>query len=178
MIYGGVMPKIDEDAKRWQEATAARIGSAVQEQRKRVGMSVPQLAERTRELGYPMHRVAIGKIESGNRLGKLDTSELLVLAKALGVEPLSLLYPDMIDGEVEVTPGVSTASVDAVKWFCGRDEDAHSSLRTYWDYELERERQRDYEKRGNTDAAYEVEVRADAVLGQGRAMWGWIVHDE
>ena len=40
---------------------------------------------------------------------------------------------------------------------------------------VERERQRDYEKRGNTDAAYEVEVRADEILDQGRVMWGWQV---
>ena len=169
------MPKIDEGAKRWQEATAARIGRAVQAHRTRVGMSVTQLAEATTNLGFPIHRVAIGKIESGNRLGKLDTSELIILAKALGVEPLSLLYPDMIDGDVEVTPDQHASSVQAVKWFCGRDEDAHTSLRTYWDYERERERQRDYEKRGNTDAAYEVEVRADEILDQGRVMWGWQV---
>lgn len=169
------MPKIDEDAKRWQEATAARIGKAVQARRGVVGMSVTQLAEATAALGFPIHRVAIGKIESGNRLGKLDTSELVILAKALGTEPLSLLYPDMIDGEVEVTPVEVVTSERAVKWFSGRDEDAHTSLRTYWDYERERERQRDYEKRGNSDAAYEVEVRADEILDQGRTLWGWVV---
>lgn len=171
------MPKIDEDAKRWQEATAARIGRAVRERRADLRMSVTQLAEATAALGYPIHRVAIGKIESGNRLGKLDTSELVILAKALGTEPLSLLYPDMVDGAVEVTPGQHVSSVQAVKQFCGRDEDAHTSLRTYWDYERERERQRDYEKRGNTDAAYEVEVRADEILEQGRSTWGWVVDE-
>lgn len=171
------MPKIDADAKRWQEATAARIGRAVQAHRKREGMSVTQLADATESLGYPIHRVAIGKIESGNRLGKLDTSELVILAKALGVEPLSLLYPDMLDGGVEVTPNDSQSSQQAVKWFCGRNEDAHTSLRTYWDYERERERQHDYEKRGNTDAAYEVEVRVNEILEQGRSMWGWHVNE-
>jgi transcriptional regulator with XRE-family HTH domain len=116
------MPKIDDEAKRWQESTAARIGRAVKEQRKRLAMSVPQLAERTRELGYPIHRVAIGKIESGNRLGKLDTSELLILAKALEVPALWLLFPDMLDGEVEVTPGVSESSEQAALDFCGVDD--------------------------------------------------------
>nr|WP_090340969.1 helix-turn-helix transcriptional regulator [Mycolicibacterium malmesburyense]CRL70639.1 putative DNA-binding protein [Mycolicibacterium malmesburyense] len=171
------MPKVDEEGKRWQEETAARIGRAVQAHRTRVGMSVTQLAEATVALGYPIHRVAIGKIESGNRLGKLDTSELVILAKALGVDPLSLLYPDMIDGEVEVTPRRFIASVDAVKEFCGRDEDAHTSLRTYWDYERERERQHDYEKRGNREAAYEVKQRADDIRDQGRTMWGWLVNE-
>ena len=83
----------------------------------------------------------------------------------------------MIDGEVEVTPRRFIASVDAVKEFCGRDEDAHTSLRTYWDYERERERQHDYEKRGNREAAYEVKQRADDIRDQGRTMWGWLVNE-
>ncbi len=112
------MPKIDDDAKRWQELTAARIGRAVQEQRKRVGMSVPQLADRTRELGYPIHRVAIGKIESGNRVGKLDVSELLILAKALGVEPLSLLYGYDDGNGVEAVPGDVMPNGEAALEFC------------------------------------------------------------
>ncbi|WBP92790.1 helix-turn-helix transcriptional regulator [Mycolicibacterium neoaurum] len=171
------MPNIDETAKRWQEATAARVGKAVQSRRAQLGMSVTQLAEATAKLGFPIHRVAIGKIESGNRLGKLDTSELVILAKALGVEPLSLLYPDMIDGVVDVTPNDAVPTVQAVRWFCGRDEDVHTSLRTYWDYEHERERQREYEKRGSGDAAYEAGRQAQAILDQGRAMWGWLLDE-
>ncbi len=115
------MPTIDDDAKRWQEATAARIGQAVQRARKARGMTVQQLADRTRELGYPMHRVALGKIESGNRAGKLDTSELLILAKALDVQPLSLLYGGDPGGDIEVTPGVVMPNGEAALDFCVGD---------------------------------------------------------
>ncbi|WP_141214071.1 helix-turn-helix domain-containing protein [Mycobacterium marinum] len=117
------MPKIDEDAKRWQEATAARIGKTVQARRIDLRMSVPQLAERTRELGYPIHRVAIGKIESGNRLGKLDTSELLILAKALDIPALWLFFPDLVDTPIEALPGVFTPSGEAALEFCGYLDD-------------------------------------------------------
>lgn len=112
------MPTVDEDAKRWQEATAARIGNAVQRARRDRGMTVQQLADQTRELGYPMHRVAIGKIESGNRGGKLDTSELLILAKALDVQPLSLLYGSDDETGVEAVPGVVMANGEAALDFC------------------------------------------------------------
>ena len=52
-----------------------------------------ELAERTAELGYPITRVAISKIERNSREGKLDVAELLVLAEALGIAPVLLLAP-------------------------------------------------------------------------------------
>ena len=55
-------------------------------------MTAQQLAERTKELGYPVTRVAISKIESNSRAGKVDVAELLVLGAALGVPPVTLIF--------------------------------------------------------------------------------------
>lgn len=99
------MPNIDPRAKAWEEALAERVGKAVQRLRTELGLTAVQLSERTRELGYPITRVALTKIENNSRAGKLDVAEWVVLAYALDVPPGALLYPDLPDGPVEVLPG-------------------------------------------------------------------------
>ena len=79
-----------------------------------------ELAERAADLGYPMTRVAISKIEGNSRAGKLDVAELLVLAAVLHIPPALLLAPDFPDGKVETRPGHSVDSREAVAWFSGR----------------------------------------------------------
>ncbi|OBJ53439.1 transcriptional regulator [Mycobacterium sp. 1423905.2] len=113
------MPKTDVTAKQWQKELAARTGSAVRERRKALDLTAAGLAERTAELGYPVSRVAIGKIETGHREGKMDLAELLVLAAALAIPPVMLIYPGVPHGPVEVLPGLECDSVDALEWFVG-----------------------------------------------------------
>ncbi|MGW5339594.1 helix-turn-helix domain-containing protein [Rhodococcus pyridinivorans] len=113
------MPNIDEDAKRWQESLATRVGKAVAEWRKKRKFSAVELSERTAQLGYPISRVAISKIEQGSRAGKMDLSELLILARALQVPPALLVYPEQMDGTVEVVPGQRDSSFLAMRWFTG-----------------------------------------------------------
>ncbi len=91
------------------------------------------LAERTGELGYPISRVAIGKIETSHREGKFDVAELLVLAAALDIPPMLLLYPGYPDGAVENLPGRSTDSRIAALWFSGQVPSENVGLRG--DYE-------------------------------------------
>ncbi|WP_278262734.1 helix-turn-helix transcriptional regulator [Nocardia sp. AG03] len=100
-------------------ATAKRIGEAVATARERQDITAAKLSERTKQLGFPIHRTAITKIENGSRSGKMDVSELIVLAAALGVPPVQLLYPQMPDGPTEALPGVESLSSDAMLWFSG-----------------------------------------------------------
>src|SRR3954451_3004693 len=111
------MPKIDPAAKAWESTIAKRIGTAVQKRRKALSWTGVQLADRTAELGYPITRVAISKIETNSRAGKFDVAELLVLAEALGIPPVLLLAADFPDGKVETLPGHTVDSLDAVRWF-------------------------------------------------------------
>lgn len=113
------MPKSDDQAKLWQERRAAEFGRAVQNARKAQGISASQLAEVTRTVGYPIHRATIAKIESNSRSGKVDLAEVIVLAQALRVPPVELLYPDLLGGKVEVWPGFESSSFEAVQWFSG-----------------------------------------------------------
>lgn len=120
MIYRVSMPNIDEGGKAYEAALAGPIGAAVQARRKALGMTAVQLAERTKELGYPITRVTVTKIETNSRSGKLDVSEWLVLAAALQVPPALLLVPAYPDGDALVLPEVSVPAERAVAWLTGQ----------------------------------------------------------
>jgi len=49
----------------------------------------------------------------------LQVSEMVVIAAALGVPPVQLLYSDIPDGEVETLPGQAQKTQDAIRWFTG-----------------------------------------------------------
>jgi hypothetical protein len=114
------MPKIDQGAKAWQKATAGRIGRAVATRRRKLKVTAAALADRTRELGYPISRVAMGKIENNYREGKFDVAEWLTLAAALDIPPMLLLLPGFPDDAVEILPGRSTESRKAAWWISGQ----------------------------------------------------------
>ncbi len=111
------MPSIDEDAKRWQLELSERVGRAIQAARKASGWTAAELSRRTVDLGYPISRVAISKIESNSRAGKLDLGELLVLAAALNTSPATLVFPGPYNEKVAVVPGRPIHGFNAVQWF-------------------------------------------------------------
>lgn len=113
------MPKIDEAAKAWQKDMAERVGRAVQTRRRELNISAATLAKRCAELGYPISRVAIGKIETNHREGKFDLAELAALAAALDIAPISLIYPTAPDAPVDMTPGQQVPTFHAIAWFSG-----------------------------------------------------------
>jgi transcriptional regulator with XRE-family HTH domain len=82
------------------------------------GRSAQDVADRTAELGYPISRTQIANYESG-RKKNLDIAELLILAAALDVPPLVLLYPDLPAGKVEIIPNEPGNSFDAYLWATG-----------------------------------------------------------
>lgn len=80
-------------------------------------MSASALADATEGV---ITRDTIANLESG-RKRVIDIAELIVLAKALDVAPVSLLYARTND--VEQSPGVVTSGLDATLWFAGYDAD-------------------------------------------------------
>ena len=115
-------------ASYWATGTAKRIGEAVKAARNRRGWTAARLSEESATLGFPIHRVAIGKLENGHRDAKFDVTELLVLAQALAVSPVWLLFPDLPDGPVEVLPGQEATSGEAMRWFTGEDIESLGQL--------------------------------------------------
>ncbi len=116
------MPNVDAGAKGWELGLAGRVGTAVQARRKQLKLTAQQLAERTKNLGYPISRVAISKIEGNMRAGKCDIAELVVLAEALNLPPLRLLFPGEPDQNIEELPGRRASTLDAIIRFVGDPE--------------------------------------------------------
>lgn len=158
----------------WHRALSKRVGEAVANRRKQLGMTAQQLATRCGELGVPIHRTTITKIENGRP--RFDLGELVALAMALDTSPVSLVYPGPHQSMVDVVPKVEVTEYHAAEWFSGslpiwtaEDEkearamtsrwvSANDSLRLWRNAaEIERSRQR-IVKRG--DVAEDLEIVA------------------
>jgi transcriptional regulator with XRE-family HTH domain len=96
----------------------AQIGERVARTRSKRDMTVQALADRCAEIGLPIGRVTITKLERGMRQA-VTPAEVMVLAAALDVAPVELLFPVGIDKRIEILPGQMMDSLAAVRWFCG-----------------------------------------------------------
>jgi transcriptional regulator with XRE-family HTH domain len=115
------MPNITRAAKDFERTRAGWFGNAVSWRRKALKLTASQLSRRTAELGYPITRGAIAKIESNLRSGKIDVAEVLVLAAALDIPPVLLLFPQVsTDGGAVILPNFTTKEDDAVRWMAGQ----------------------------------------------------------
>jgi transcriptional regulator with XRE-family HTH domain len=104
----------------WNGALHQRIAGAIKQQR-HGRMSAQELADATARLGYPITRSQIANYKSG-RKQSLDVAELLVIAAALNLAPLELLFPDEPDHPVEYLPDQATTTLDASTWFVGEPD--------------------------------------------------------
>jgi len=107
------------DGEQWADALVKRAGEAAKALRGK--RSAKWLSDRTAALGYRLSPQVIARLDSGRRAGHLEVAELMVLAAALEVPPVLLLYPDLPDGQVGVLPGVRTTSFRAALWFGGEE---------------------------------------------------------
>lgn len=107
--------------KTWQAQWAESVGKQMQAVRKARKMTVQGLSKRCSELGYPIPRSTLTNLESG-RKEAIVVQELVVIAEALDVSPVELLYPGLPDGQVEYLPGRTARAMDALKNFTGEDK--------------------------------------------------------
>lgn len=119
MLYSHRVAKNDRNSASgtWDEALVAQVGAAAK--RFRGSRSAKWLSDRTAELGYPISPQIIARLDTGKRAGHFELAELLVLAKALEVPPVLLLFPVGVVEEIEVLPGHVAAPWAAYKWFIG-----------------------------------------------------------
>jgi transcriptional regulator with XRE-family HTH domain len=104
----------------WSAALHKRIAKAIRNAREG-SLSAQQLADETERLGYPMTRSQIANYENGRKLS-LDVAELLVLAEALKVPPVALLFGGPPDKDVEILPDWPGPAFCGIAWFCGDRE--------------------------------------------------------
>ncbi|MEK0145817.1 helix-turn-helix transcriptional regulator [Corynebacterium yonathiae] len=120
-VNGGSAPKKrgSDEAKAWAQERSEGFGFAVQFWRKKMELTAVELSNRTREIGYPITRATIAKIESNQRNSKMDFLEVCVLAAALEVTPSDLVFFGYPDKEVKITPRSSVTAAEASEWFFG-----------------------------------------------------------
>lgn len=114
-----VMPQ-DWEPQDWAEGTAARVAREIT--RLRDKRSAQWLSDRTAELGFRLSRSMITDLENGRRK-YIAIHELIMLAQALSVAPLELLYGNDNGAIIEFHPGDQVTRLTAVQRFSGIDED-------------------------------------------------------
>lgn len=82
-------------------------------------VSIRELSERTKDLGYPISESVLTNFEHGRRGARLDVAELLIIAEAIQVPPAELLFSRNPDAEVEYLPGVFITAYEAGQVFRG-----------------------------------------------------------
>lgn len=93
-------------------------GKGMELARTAAGLSLHKLAFRCEELGAPIHRVALGKMEAGERTPTID--EITVIAVALKTSPAMLIFgAALVNGSVELIPSLRTSADHALQWFSG-----------------------------------------------------------
>ena len=102
----------------WDQQLVDRMSRALRGARKKRGISAYQLADLTK--GAITH-ATIANIESRKKR-PINVAELLILAEALEVAPLALIYPDAPDTTV-TTPAGAMTTAEAVIEFAGYYED-------------------------------------------------------
>ena len=106
-------------SKDWGRELTHRVAAEVK--RRRGEHTVQWLSDRTADYGLRISRSRISDLERGDRGGLLGVAELLVLAAALDVPPLLLLFPGLPGEPVEMLPGRVVESWDAARWFTGEE---------------------------------------------------------
>lgn len=101
----------------WENEFLSQIGRAID--RAREGKSDQWISDRATALGNPISRTAVSEYRRGIRK-TISVTDWLTLAAALGVPPVSLLFPDLPDGTTHLFPELTEVnSFDALLWVTG-----------------------------------------------------------
>lgn len=115
------MVKQEEMGQEWAKSWTLAIGQQLAKVRGERGLSARELSEKTEKLGYPIPRNTITNLENGRKTS-VSVAEITVLAAALNIPPVLLLY-SMADEAAEQLPGQHVTPVEAINWFGADGED-------------------------------------------------------
>lgn len=107
--------EIAASAEAWAAEVTASVAQEIKRYRMRAGMSAQRLSDVCSEIGYPIPRAVIAKLESGHRKF-ITLPELHVIAYALRVPPLLLVVPVGYADWVAVAPRDEVPAEDALNW--------------------------------------------------------------
>lgn len=100
----------------WGERFILRVAARIRDTRRAQGYSVRELAERTKTLGHEVTRQVLVNLEAGRR-GSLSIDDLFVIAHALAVNPLFLVFDQSQMGRPnEVLPDLLVPEWMGMQW--------------------------------------------------------------
>ena len=102
----------------WEARFTQGVAGEIKRHRKARKWSAQKLSDECAALGLPLSRANVFDLENGRR-PTLTVAELAVIARALDVPPVQLLYPVGYADEAEVLPGVTSSPFDCARWFAG-----------------------------------------------------------
>lgn len=103
----------------WSERLALAVAQEVRRHRQARGLSAKQLSDRCAQLGMPIQRSVLANLESGRR-ATISVAEVMVLAAALEVAPMQLLFPVGYEERFEFLPNQHAVPFAAAQWFEGK----------------------------------------------------------
>jgi transcriptional regulator with XRE-family HTH domain len=108
----------------WSARFSRTIAQEVRRHRTARGMSAQQLADAVTGLGGDLPRTVISNLENGRR-GNVSVAEVVLIAAALEVPPIALVFPVGYQEQVEHLPGQTVTPLEAADWWNGEraDED-------------------------------------------------------
>lgn len=108
------------------------LAERVRRYRERAKLRQEDLADRTAELGHPLSRVTLAKLEAGGtRATNASLVDVLVLAAALDVPPPLLVLPLGEAEEVAITPELVAHPHVVLDWWSGHQNLGVGSRRTW-----------------------------------------------
>ncbi|MBC6821449.1 hypothetical protein [Corynebacterium sp. LK33] len=106
-----------QSSEAWIEKMAKQIGRGIDAARGK--RSDQWISDRTKMLGHPISRTAISEYRRGKRK-VMPVTDLFVIAGALGVPPVSLLFPGLPDEKSHLLPvQEQPVAFDALQWVTG-----------------------------------------------------------
>ncbi len=109
---------ISAEADGWGAQLTRSIAEEVKRCRKARSWSAQKLSDECAALGYDFPRSTLADLENGRR-SHISVAELLVLARALDIPPVLLVFPVGHQSEAEVFPGEKRPVFRAALWFTG-----------------------------------------------------------
>lgn len=108
------MPEKDS----WSARFTRSVAEQIHRHRKARGWSAQKLSDACTKLGMEFPRSTLADLESGRR-AHISVAELIVIAHALNVPPLQLIFPVGCSAESEVLPGQPQPAFQSAQWFTG-----------------------------------------------------------
>ncbi len=108
--------KTPEQGREWVRRWTASVSETIRIARGK--MSAQQLSDRCAKLGYPIPRSTIQNLEIG-RKESISIHEVVVLAQALNIPPLQLIFPIGREQNFELLPDTTVPTWLAASWFTG-----------------------------------------------------------